>query len=108
MGIPGKGAGCAAMYIARQLVQQQDQCQPTDGYLGPLGQAASGRCLGQFAKEAGYQRIGFAAFSPPEGGLPRGTGGIVGIIAKPEIEQRLPGLHGNSLDQRVWEENKVN
>lgn len=88
--------------IAHQVEQiaqvvQQDQRQPTAGYIGPVDEAAVGCGLCQLAEAAGQQGISFAAFPPLEGGLPFGQDGVIGLVAKPEIEQRLPGLHGNSL-----------
>lgn len=62
-----KGRRRAAMDITRQLVEQQDQRQSTAGGIGPVGEAAFGRCLCQLAEAAGQQGIRFAAFSPPEG-----------------------------------------
>ena len=85
------------MDIAGQLVEQQDQRQPTAGEIGPVGETALGCGLCQLAKAAGQQGIRFAAFSPPERGLPCGPQDVIGFVAKPESEQRLPGLHGNSL-----------
>ena len=85
------------MDIAGQLVKQQDQRQPAVVQIGPVGQLPVGGRLCLRAKLLGQQGIRFAAFSPPERGLPCGPQDIIGFVAKPESEQRLPGLHGNSL-----------
>lgn len=62
-----KGCWCAAMDIARQLVEQQDQRQPTAGEIGPVGEGALGCGLCQLAEAAAsrYTVPSFAANNDP-------------------------------------------
>ncbi len=76
LGILGKGRRGIAMNVARQLVQQQDQRQPADRDLGPVGEFALCGALCQLTKAVRQQRVRLAAFAPPEGGLPGGAGSV--------------------------------
>jgi len=92
--ILGKRCWRAAMDIAGQLIEQQDQRQSALGHVGPVGQLSVGRRCCQRAKALGEQQVGLVIFAPPEGGLPFGAGGVVGSSPNQRSSRGCQGCMG--------------
>lgn len=93
LGIAGIGLRRIASNHARELVEQQDKCQPTLRRVCPLTQTAGQSLLDQLTKALTRLGILLGPIAEPQlvmaGSYCMGAGGL-GIRTEPPLQQRRP------------------